>query len=100
MAPKTGRSAQGAPNGDGKETQAMIRAFWLHSSTAALLCTGLPFRQNPNQHAPTYSKGDTISLQGPDKGETKVKVIKVTPGADGKMTYEVEDVKTGDKATI
>jgi hypothetical protein len=78
----------------------MIQAKWIGSFAAALFCTGLACGQQSTALPPSYNKGDTITLQEPGKGETKVKVIKATRGADGKMTYDVEDVKTGDKATI
>jgi hypothetical protein len=74
--------------------------MWISSSVVGLLAVGFAFGQQPASVPPAYNKGDTITLQEPGKPEQKVKVLKTTRGPDGKMTYEVQDMQSGDKATI
>jgi hypothetical protein len=64
------------------------------------LWAGVACGQQPATTPPTYNKGDTIILQEPGKPETKVKVLSVRRNTDGKIAYEVQDVQTGDRATI
>lgn len=78
----------------------MVRAIWTKSLAVALVFVGSAWSQQPAAAPPVYSKGDTITLTEPGKGEVKVKVIKAARTSDGKMTYEVQDPQSGDKATI
>ncbi len=78
----------------------MVQARWAKSCVAVLVLVGSAWGQQSTGIPSTYTKGDTITLQEPGKAEQKVKVIKTSKSADGKVVYEVQDLQTGDTAII
>jgi hypothetical protein len=76
------------------------RAIAKAGSAILFLSVGLAWGQTPSGQPGAYGKGDVITLQEPGKPEQKVKVTAVQRTADGKVSYEVRDVKSGETATI
>jgi len=74
---------------------------WKKSLAAVLLCAEAAWGQSTKPMQPMeMPQNGILTLQEPGKPEQKCKIIRTFKTADGKIAYEVQDVKTGEKATI
>jgi hypothetical protein len=83
------------------ETMAMVRILWKQSLMATLLWGGVAWSQQSQTlpNAETGS-GNILTLQQAGKPDQRCRILKTAKGADGKISYEVQDIVTGERATI
>jgi hypothetical protein len=84
-----------------KEAPVMMWGKWDEALITALLAVGLANGQQPGG-SPSKGTEDSsiLTLQEPGKPDQKVKILKTYRTADGKTAYEVQDVATGQHATL
>jgi hypothetical protein len=80
----------------------MVRAKWEGILLVALSSVGFAWGQQAAVSPPAKDSGkdSVMTLQAPGKPEQNVKILRKWQNKDGTTSYEVQDLKTGEKATI
>ena len=79
----------------------MVRIKWKESLLTALLCGGVAWAQQPPM-APAGGAGNSsiLTLKEAGKPDQRCRILKTRRTADGKTEYEIQDLATGEIATI
>jgi hypothetical protein len=79
----------------------MVRIKWKESLLTALLCGGAAWAQQPPMAPPAGGGNSSIlTLKEAGKPDQRCRILKTRRTADGKTEYEIQDLATGEIATI
>lgn len=78
----------------------MVRIKWKESLLTALLCGGVAWAQQPPMPPAGAGNASILTLKEAGKPDQRCRILKTHRTPDGKTEYQVQDLATGEIATI